>query len=492
MKFYRSWVAGIGVVAAACSLVACSSDEKGDGKGNVDGSGGKGGDAGPVKPQSSVDWTRMGYDMANTYNNTAETKISAATVANLTKAWELDTTGTPVTGTPVIAGGRVYVLGNFLYALNLADGSEIWKKEYAGTSSPALDDGVLYFHDGGGTVRAVNAEDGTEIWSQRPDESPNALGYSSAQVTDKYVIVGGSGLDEVVLPAGQAATFKGFVAALNKSDGTIAWKKFTVEDPYNGVAVWSTVSADLDDNLVIASTGNNYTGQAGDTSDSFLALAHDQGDGDFLWKQQIFAGDLWTQNNPGGGPDNDFGANPILFELNGKKLAAAGNKGGDVWVVDRTDGTVIQKRSMGPVSFGTSFKGGVFISGAWSGKTLLFAVNGASSTEPGSETVGGGVLFGLDPETLDVNWERQYAGTAFGPISVANGVGFFGKGSILQAFDTETGEKLYEFQTTGVGDLLPGTIASAPAISDGNVCFGSGMNWIGSTAGTKYYCLTLP
>jgi outer membrane protein assembly factor BamB len=95
------------------------------------------------------------------------------------------------------------------------------------------------------------------------------------------------------------------------------------------------------------------------------------------------------------------------------------------------------------------------------------------------------VLYALDPLSLDIQWARQIRGPAYGPISVTNGVGFFGKNRTLQAFDTETGEVLKEVTTDG-------TIASAPAISNGHVVFGSGMSWVQATQGTKYYAVKVP
>ena len=79
------------------------------------------------------------------------------------------------------------------------------------------------------------------------------------------------------------------------------------------------------------------------------------------------------------------------------------------------------------------------------------------------------------------------AGFVFSWITVANGAGFFGKDKTLQAFDTATGEALFEFPTEG-------TISTAPVISNGYVVFGSGMSWPsgGATAGTKYYALKVP
>src|SRR5262249_25615710 len=151
---------------------------------------------------------------------------------------------------------------------------------------------------------------------------------------------------------------------------------------------------------------------------------------------------------------------------------AGGNKGGDFWVLDREKGEVLKQVNLGP---GSANKGGFFINGAWDGKHLLAACNGATSTEPGSDpdaTPGiagnSAVLYALDPLTLDIAWSRQVKGPVLGPISVANGVGFFGKNTTLQAFDTDTGEVLFEFPTEA-------TIATAPAVSNGYVVFGSGM-----------------
>jgi polyvinyl alcohol dehydrogenase (cytochrome) len=283
--------------------------------------------------------------------------------------------------------------------------------------------------------------------------------------------VGGSSIEEVTTEPGAAASFRGFVLAMNKRDGTNAWKKLTVEPPSNGATIWSTLSVDEAAGVVFASTANNYTGVASDTSDAFLALAL-AGSPSFLWKQQMVEGAVFTSRQSNGNPEADFGANPILFEVGGRKLAAGGNKGGDFWVLDRSNGAIVRRRNLGP---GSEFKGGIFNSGAWDGRRLLVAVNALTSA----------TLVALDPLTLDIVWERPVTGPLYSPISVAGGVGFFGMNTTLQAFDTATGDVLFEFATEG-------TIATAPAIAEGYVVFGSGMSWIQAVAGTKYYALRIP
>ena len=448
----------------------------------------------PTKPTEAktLDWTMFGYDLTSNFWNKAETKISTSSARQLTTAWEFDT-GSSVTSTPVISGGRVYVASTTsasnpdiggLFAIDLATGNQIWRNGAYGTSSAlALDNGVLYMNDSQAWLRAFDANDGHQLWELQTH--PGASGFSSVVVTKDLVVIGGSSGEESSTPAGGTATFRGFVLAAKK-DGTLAWKTHTVEEPHTGCGVWSTPSVDEEAGVVFASTGNNYTGDASDTSDAFLAYPLADG-ARLLWKKQIFEGDVFIIAQTNGNPDNDFGANPILFEVNGRKLVAGGNKGGDFWVLDRADGAIVAKRNLGPNAW-SPFKGGIFISGAWDGSSLLAVVNGAISTGQGSEEAPAGsvaTLFAFDPLTLDIKWERQIVGPAFSPITVANGVGFYGKNKTLQAFDTATGEVLFELPTEG-------TIASAPAISDGYVIFGSGMQWITSTRGTKYYALKVP
>ncbi|MBM4364355.1 MAG: PQQ-binding-like beta-propeller repeat protein [Deltaproteobacteria bacterium] len=488
----------VATLAVTLALAACSSeDSSGGGGGTSDtgagnGSGGSSGDgsaggSGGGGAAATADWTMLGYDLHSTYWNQKETKVTVAGARGLTKAWEVDFQGGSVTSTPVIAGGKVYLASSSgVLAVDLATGAELWRQTgtleapLGASSSMAFEDGTLYLNDGGGVVRAMRASDGVEIWSYDPPE-PWIVGFSSVVVAGDLLITGTSGLEEVgssnELKAGKAAETRGHVFALNKKDGKLAWKGYTVDPPSTGVGIWSTPSVDLEQGIVIAATGNTYTGPPSDTADAFVAFPLATG-ASRLWHPQILEQDVYPAGN---GPDGDFGANPVLFDVGGRKLAAGGAKMGDVFVIDRTNGEIVKQRNLGPAS---AFKGGIFVNGAWDGERLLFACNGATSTGAGSEGVGA-ALFALDPLTLDIVWERQIGGSVWGMISVANGVGFYGKDKVLQAFDTKTGEVLSEFPTEG-------SIATAPAVSNGHVVFGSGMSWITSTPGSKYYALKVP
>src|SRR5262245_40621790 len=59
-----------------------------------------------------------------------------------------------------------------------------------------------------------------------------------------------------------------------------------------------------------------------------------------LWVKQVRAGDNFSFSNLlGGGEDTDFGANPIVADIGGKKLVAAGDKGSAFWALDRESDT---------------------------------------------------------------------------------------------------------------------------------------------------------
>ena len=79
----------------------------------------------------------------------------------------------PIEASPVIHDGIIFVgtLGSEFLALNLVDGSEIWKVETEGpTSAPAaVYDGIVYFGDTYGFVYALDAKTGEQVWQHETD-----------------------------------------------------------------------------------------------------------------------------------------------------------------------------------------------------------------------------------------------------------------------------------------------------------------------------------
>jgi polyvinyl alcohol dehydrogenase (cytochrome) len=471
------------LLGASVLQMGCSSDGPENG-----GAGGGGAvqDASPVVP-GSADWTMMGYDIRSTFHNAAETAITVANASSLELSWAVDVGGT-VTGAPAIVGDVAYAAsGSGISALRVSDGSAIWAHvddPAASSASVAYSEGVIYVQSVTGVVRALDAATGDRLWEHDPDDHPNIVGFSSPTIAGDLLLVGGGSAEVFVRPENNNYTFRGYTVALDKRTGDRVWKTFVVDPPHNGVSVWSSLSASIDERTAYASTGQNYFGEASLTSDAIFALSLD--DGSVKWVFQALAGDVWSIGSPGTGPDYDFGANPIVYDIGDRKLIGAGQKSGDFWVLDRDTGTEVARRNLGP---GSALTGGIFTSGAFDGERILTACNGATSTAPGGATtrgaVGTSVLYALDPLTLDILWERQLPDVNVAPITVANGVGFVGANRTLQAFDVETGEVLMSYEADG-------TIVSPPAVSDGRVIFGAGINYLFGTPATQVHALALP
>lgn len=459
------------------------------------GSCGGGGGGGP-KPSPSVSatpapnrWPMLAQNPSSTYDNTSETTLSAANVASLREEWRLEVSGI-VYGAPAVVDGNVYAQATgAVYALNGRTGAALWvNTAVGGTSAPTYSNGTLFVNDKHAVLHALDAATGNEKWRATIDTHPFAAGYSSPVVTGRFVIVGSSSNEEYNVREG--ATFRGSVVAFDRDTGQELWRYYTVDPPFNGATVWSTVSVDETAQLVFAGTGNTYTGQqAAPNSDSILAL--DLNTGSVRWARQLSAGDVFTIPNPKS-PDSDFGTNPILFEATiagtRRRLLAAGQKSGVFHVLDRDNGTIVWQRQ---VSGGSALIGGVFNNGAYDGQRLILAGNQGTSSGPGSEPSNNSsgknttsVLEALDPASGGVLWERQLPAWVWAPITLANGVGFVAVDKELQAFRTDNGQKLFTFGTGG-------TIACAPTIAEGRVHFGSGLSYFTGTSDNTLHVLGL-
>ncbi len=447
-----------------------------------------------ASPADADAWPMLGHDLGSSFQAGASAGLTPATAATLVQAWEIKTTG-GVTGTPAIVNGRAYVVaGAATYALDAASGAVIWQNsDVNGTSSPTYSGGKLYVNDRRSVLHELDAATGQEEWRAAIDPHPRAAGFSSPVVAGERVIVGSASIEEVTAKDG--ATFRGSAVAFDRATGGELWRHYTVDAPYSGVSVWSSVSVDIDAGVVFGSTGNNYTGDASGTSDSIFALDLDSGR--LRWNRQLGANDVFTLPTPKS-PDSDFGTNPILFEATiagaKRQLVGAGQKSGMFWALDRNTGDVVWSRR---VSGGSVIIGGVFNNGAFDGERIIVAGNSGASDGAGSEpangnskpiggaAVGTSVLMAMDPADGRVLWERQLPAWVWAPIALSGGVGFVAADREMQAFDTASGAKLFSMQTNG-------TIASGAAIAGGRIIFGSGVSYIGTKADSALHALKLP
>jgi polyvinyl alcohol dehydrogenase (cytochrome) len=439
-------------------------------------------DAGPPPA-----WSTQAYDVQSTWHVTNEQKLTKKNIGKLVELW---TAPLGLVSTVTAVNGRVYTSASWgIAALDADTGRTLWRQsgtpeQSIGTSAaPTFDNGVLYIDNASnGYVYALDANDGHVIWSKQVETHPRSAGYSVPIVSGDRIFFGVSSNEEE--NATDHATFKGSVVALEKATGKLAWKTPTAGDDENGCAVWSTVALDPTSKTVFATTGNNYTENAGPGSDSIFAF--DMESGAVKWHVQVTQGDVYTVNTPNS-PDSDFGANPVVFDYKGRHLVAAGQKSGNIYVFDRDSGNEVTRRALG---MGTAYIGGIFQALSWDGRYLYTVNNTSTSTSDFSEdmsddSMSPSVLFALEPLSLDIVWERQLPAWVWSPMTLVNDMGLLGAEKHLEAFDTANGKKLFDFQTNG-------SIVGAPVVNDGRIYVASGLTYFFGHSDDKLHALGLP
>jgi polyvinyl alcohol dehydrogenase (cytochrome) len=418
-------------------------------------------------------WRLIGYDEASTYFNREETKLTKQNAAQLQLAWQADMGGN-VYGAPLQVGDRIYASGaKDVRAFEAASGKELWRAPIQSSGSLAYGSDAVFINNSQLGVVALQASDGARLWTKQVDAQHVDASSSPVVWGDRVFIGASNGGAELT-----GGAFHGFVAALDRATGANVWTAYTVGKNASGAGVFSSVSLDPTEGRVYATTANNYTLPATDTSDAFLAF--DIATGELVWKNQRVQGDVFETFESGSWTDSDFAANPVLYEamVEGQptKLVAAGNKSseGAMHALRRADGSLLWTRKLGEGSADGSR--GLFASTTWSGKHLLVACN-----EGGPAT-----LYALDGATGNIVWRRALEFQVWGRISVANGVGFVGVGRRLEVFDVDTGELIKTVPSSG------GTVAGTITIANGRVAFGEGLSWSSGFAGKMLTVLALP
>ncbi|HEX6424531.1 MAG TPA: PQQ-binding-like beta-propeller repeat protein [Acidimicrobiales bacterium] len=438
------------LVALAAGVVACGDDE---GPGSGDASGGD---------RPPAEWPRLGSDLANTRAAVGETTVDPGTVADLAPAWEVDGVK-GVTGTPVVAGGTVYV-GDWtghLRAIDAATGDERWAHDLGGGyvgGAAALDDDVVVVGTFDARLVAVDRDSGQPVWETPVDDHPKAVVFGSPVVAEGLVLVG-VGSFEVFVP-GDPPTFRGQVVAVDAASGDEAWR-FAVtagdETEGPGVSVWSSPAVDTDRGVLYIGTGQAYAPPAPPRSDALLAL--DLRTGREVWSTQFTAGDAWTITDPTG-LDADVGAAPNLFTVGGTDAVGVGDKAGAYRALDRDTGAVLWERQLTE----GGLQGGVMASAAVAGGTVFVTSNEASRDA---------VLAALAADTGDELWRVDVGAHVTGPVTWASDVVYVADDSgRIAAYDAGDGGRLWSH-------AVPFPAAGGIAVVDGTVYAGWGW-WLAS------------
>jgi len=301
-------------------------------------------------------------------------QINRGNVKNLKVAWIFQP-GMPATeqgleGTPLAVDGIVYLSGSYsrVWALDGATGKVLWH-HYPKTDQElrqrqthvpynrglAVGHGNVYVGTIDGRLIALDMKSGKEVWAaQLIDSKKETIGFTGAPLVVKNMVVIGS-------QAGEWST-RGRIFAVDAKTGKERWKFWTIPSPEDdpeanktwggdswkvgGGGGWMTGSFDPELNLIYWGTGNPsplYDWAADDWMTKgprpgtnlyvTSVLALDADSGKLKWYFQELPHDPW---------DFDSSVGELLMvERDGKKLLVHANKGGPVFVWDRTNGQVV-------------------------------------------------------------------------------------------------------------------------------------------------------
>ncbi len=324
-------------------------------------------------------WEHYLGDPARTHFSNL-TQIDTSNVQNLKLSWRYESGGlaedrnTQIQTNPLIAGNVLYGVNaaNSLFALNAANGSEIWtfSPETADETGLGLSRGLMYWASNsdapgrllftsGYSLYAIDAESGTLIkdfglngaidlrkdLGRDPEKIPIVVTTPGVIYGDTYII--GCRTSE------SPGAAPGHIRAYNVLTGELEWIFHTIPQPgeygydtwpeeayktTGGANNWAGMALDEERGIVYIPTGSAafdwYGGdRIGDNLFANSLIALNASTGERLWHFQMVRHDVW---------DRDLPAPPNLLdvEMNGELIPAVAQitKSGHVFVFNRVSG----------------------------------------------------------------------------------------------------------------------------------------------------------
>jgi alcohol dehydrogenase (cytochrome c) len=305
------------------------------------------------------DWLTYAGDLTG-HRHSALTQINKDNARTLQVAWaaQLRTATKPLSATPIVAGGLMFVTEapDGVVALDARTGALVWRYRRPVDPSKlplccgAFNRGVAIHGDKvyvltlDSYLVAVSTATGRMVWETKVAESSEGYSMTSAPlIVDGHVIVG---------VAGGEFGIRGIVAAYAPEDGRHLWTFNVIPGPgepgndtwkgdswkTGGAPTWSTGAYDKDLDLVYWTTGNPWppldtAAREGDNLYSNSVVALDLKTGKLRWHYQF---------TPADSHDWDAAQQPVLADINweGQKVPALllANRNGFYYVLDRRDG----------------------------------------------------------------------------------------------------------------------------------------------------------
>ena len=370
--------------------------------------------AGSAAGTTFVNWPQYLYSPGHSSANTAATTITQANAASLTLAWQFSPGQGGFLSSPVVYNGVIYIgsKSGYFYALNETTGAVIWKRfigfvpnltcgrqGFTATATVAPDPTTgtptIYVYGATGYLYAMNAADGTDVWPPAAVAIPSTTvndyyAWSSPLVTGGNIYVGISSQCDVPLVRGGLAEF-------SQASGALENTFFTTPQGSVGASIWS--SAATDGQSIYVTTGN---GDLDSLGFSVIQLS-----------PSLAQEDIWTVPHNQLVSDSDFGGSPGLWTalIGGVPTAMVGatNKNGIFYALQTS------ALSAGPVWQLAIAKGGANVAAPLFDGTHLFLA--ATRTTIKGVKYAGSVRM-VNPATGGVVWQTGLTGKIIGTPTI--------------------------------------------------------------------------
>jgi polyvinyl alcohol dehydrogenase (cytochrome) len=487
-----------------------------------------------------VAMSMFGTDHRNSRRLTAaQAGIGSADLKNLELAWAIAfPKTTSLRASPVVIGSTLfYSAGQAgkLLALDTKTACVKWAFDAGVPLRSSISFGelgssgkqALIFGDARAQIYAVDAKTGLLIWKGegRHDKQGQVTGAAVLYKDRVIVPVSSSGVGSGANPTFECCTGHGAVVALDALTGNKLWVAHTMPDAEytgkttpngvklrgpSGAPIWSTPSVDAKRSVIYASTGQNTSLPATNTSDAVLAI--DVASGDLKWSFQALANDVWhlgCQADPSRSSpscpnpqdsvlkDFDFGAGVVISpRKDGRDILLAGQKSGDLWAIDPDDsGKVLWRQTFGQ---GTSL-GGIHWGLAVDDERVYAPISDPFA--PGDGFVPQSGLNAVDIDTGKVIWskrvsadctngrDKRYAlcgekyGLSAAPLVVDKSIIAGALDGRIYIYDATSGDVVWQYDALRDFDTVNGIPGKGGGIDSHSVAAGAGMIFVGAGYG---------
>jgi alcohol dehydrogenase (cytochrome c) len=296
-------------------------------------------------------------------------KINDKNISKLAPAFTFSFGGEKMRGQeaqPLVHNGVIYTTASYnrVFAIDATTGMQIWKYEHrlpegilpccdVINRGGALYDNLFIFTTLDALIVALDTANGKVVWKQSLGDFK--AGHSA---TSAPIIVDGKAITGV---AGGEFGIVGKVRAYDAKTGKLIWERPTIEGhigtlngkpngmtgklnatwpgdlwKVGGGAPWNNGTYDIETNTIMWGVGNpapwNSHMRPGDNLYGISTIALDPDTGKIKWHFQYTPNEAW---------DYDGTNHTIAFNKGGKKLAAHADRNGFFYVLDRTNGKLV-------------------------------------------------------------------------------------------------------------------------------------------------------